>query len=225
MLVQRVSFVRARRALSIGFRREASPRRTPLQDRDQPLNWTGLEDLRPMLETFASRRCHDIIEAEDVVQETLLRAARRRPTLHSPDRLRGWVMRIAANVHRDWLRREGRYIRTESQEEWLHTLEDRDPALGDRSFAADCVAEGDHELGEAMRYLPEALTHLRPEDREVLERFYVGRESCKEIAARCSITRSLAKVRVFRARQKLGKLLRRRMTLGAFFPRTEALAS
>lgn len=182
------------------------------QDTQEP-TWSGLEELRPLVTSFARRRCHDQAEAEDVVQEALLRAACYRPSLEEPERLRAWVLRIAANVHRDWRRREVRYIHAENQEEWMHTLEGRE---GD---GAQCVNER-YRLGEfsvdedeVLGQLPAALRELRSEDREALEFFYRGRESCLDLAQRLSISRSLAKVRVFRARKRLGKLLRKRLSL------------
>ena len=153
--------------------------------------------------------------------------ARRRPTLDSPERLRAWVMRIAANVHRDWLRREGRYVRTESQDEWLHTIEDREPDSSRPGFVSDVrpVGDGEVELEQAALVLDEAFAHLRSEDREVLDSYYRRDESCRQLAERYSISKSLAKVRVFRARQRLGKLLRRRLSVGACVPTTEVMAS
>jgi DNA-directed RNA polymerase specialized sigma24 family protein len=80
----------------------------------EPLRWSGLEELRPSLQRLLARRCRDAAELDDVVQETLLRAARYRAKLSERERLRGWAMRIAINVLRDRVRRRERWSGTES---------------------------------------------------------------------------------------------------------------
>jgi DNA-directed RNA polymerase specialized sigma24 family protein len=48
---------------------------------------------------------HDPAEAEDLTQETFLRAYRRGHTLRDPNAVRGWLYRVATNVSVDYLRR------------------------------------------------------------------------------------------------------------------------
>ncbi len=186
-----------------------------MQQNERTLSWTGLEELRPSLLSYAKRRCRNEAEAEDVIQETMLRAARYRPALTNPERLKAWVLRIAANVHRDSMRRESRYIRTENQEEWLHSIECTDAGSGTSGVVAEHGTLGslNVEMHEALHHLPAAIGELRECDREVLDCFYRGRESCLDLARRFEISRSLAKVRVFRARKRLSKVLRKRLSL------------
>jgi RNA polymerase sigma factor (sigma-70 family) len=44
--------------------------------------------------------------ADDLVQETILKAIVRMRTLQDEDALRPWLYRIMTNCHRDWLRRQ-----------------------------------------------------------------------------------------------------------------------
>src|SRR5262249_2916342 len=67
----------------------------PLPNRSSPVvfvvhapRWYGLEELRPLLRNFLRRHCRDGFELEDVVQETLLRAARYRGSLSDSRNLR-----------------------------------------------------------------------------------------------------------------------------------------
>ena len=186
-----------------------------MHQNEQPLSWTGLEELRPALSAYAKRRCRDESEAEDIIQETLLRAARYRFNLTDPKRLKAWVLRIAANAHRDSMRREGRYVRTDDHEEWLHSIECEDAGQGTSGVVAEHVRLGelDVEMHEVLYHLPRALNELNPTDQEVIGCYYEGNESCLELAQHFAISRSLAKVRIFRARKRLTRELRKRLSL------------
>jgi RNA polymerase sigma-70 factor (ECF subfamily) len=56
----------------------------------------------------------DRTEAEDLLQETLLRAMRAYPEMREPQRAKGWLFAIATNVWRDQLRARGRRVQTAS---------------------------------------------------------------------------------------------------------------
>jgi RNA polymerase sigma-70 factor (TIGR02960 family) len=67
-------------------------------------------------------------EAEDLVQETLLRAWRRRETLESEEWLRAWLYKIATNACLDHIKAKGRRLATlESFKDlpWLQPYPDR----------------------------------------------------------------------------------------------------
>jgi RNA polymerase sigma-70 factor (ECF subfamily) len=61
---------------------------------------------------FSVRLTNHPSDAEDLVQETLLRAMRRYDDLHDPSRAKGWLFAIATNAWRDRLRARGREVRT-----------------------------------------------------------------------------------------------------------------
>jgi RNA polymerase sigma-70 factor (ECF subfamily) len=64
-----------------------------------------LEEWAPRVYRFALRLCEDAHAAEDLTQETLLRAWRHRKRLRDPRAGGVWLFRIAANLWRDQLRR------------------------------------------------------------------------------------------------------------------------
>jgi len=61
---------------------------------------------------YCVRLAGDPHDAEDLVQETLLRAIRRRSTLRDPARTRAWLFAIATNCWKDLGRARGRTPRT-----------------------------------------------------------------------------------------------------------------
>src|SRR5712692_4928022 len=65
-----------------------------------------LEEYVPRVYRFALRLTNDPHAAEDLTQETLLRAWRRRGLLRDPRAARVWLFRITANLWRDQLRRD-----------------------------------------------------------------------------------------------------------------------
>ncbi len=188
-----------------------------LQFDPRTLHWGGLEEIRADLRRFLAPRCRDESEIDDVVQETLLRAALYRDRLEEPAKLRPWAQRIASNVLCDRVRRERRLDRVSGGEAVLETLPARD-ADGhlDCGGAVELRCEGwVLDKGTALELLAGELRELRPEDRELLSAFYGGGRSCREAGLACDVPRSRVKVRLFRARRRLLKALRRRLAMVA----------
>lgn len=179
---------------------------------ERSMRWRGLEDLQPELRVFLKRRCRDASEVDDVVQETLLRAARYRGSLSHPHRLRGWAMRIAINVLRDRVRREARIARHETTDEALEFAAGREPIPGEFEEALQLhVGEAVVERRAALAHLSTVLQDLRHDDRAVLRSYYHGAQSCAVTAHECGIPSSLVKVRLYRARQRLLRAIRQRL--------------
>jgi hypothetical protein len=150
--------------------------------------WRGLEELRPALRTYLKRRCRDLFELEDVVQETLLRAARYRTSLDDSRRLRGWTLRIAINVMRDRLRREARRSRLELGDERLEEIESREPVPGEEAEEA-YILLGSHAIGppRGARALVPGGRGAAPAGSRVLRSYYAGAQSCSATAHECGI--------------------------------------
>lgn len=186
--------------------------------------WRGLAELEPLVRSWMSRRCRDANELDDVVQETLLRAARFRAQGHAPRRLEPWVLRIASNALHDRVRRDGRLRcqgEPEAELERLAAPGSVHECVGD--FGDERWNLGGHRVtrDSALGALALALRELRSEERALLESFYSGPRRCAEAARACGQAESLAKLRLFRARRRLGRALGRRLALVAE-PRTAA---
>ena len=175
--------------------------------------WSGLEEQEPVVRSFLSRRCRDASEIDDVVQETFLRAARYRGSLGDPARLRGWLLRIAGNVVRDRVRRECRLGRTELVEGGLEHLAARERPPGHaEEVPLMQVGRLSIDRDDALRHMSRALGDLREEDRRILGSFYRGSGTCRTAGVECGIAPALVKVRLFRARGRLARAMRRSLS-------------
>lgn len=192
-----------------------------METADRVQDWNGLEELREPLRGLLAAHCRDENEIDDVIQETYVRAVRYRPRASGVQSLRSWTMRIALNVLADSRRRSQR-LRTE--EEVLDQLASSACDPGERlREPLLCAGRWGCGLESALAHLAAALESLRPEDRRLLDSYYRGGESCRRTARDCAIPLHLVKIRLFRARQRLGRVLRRRFAL-AETPRLEEVA-
>lgn len=175
-------------------------------------SWAGLVELRPALRRFVSRRCRDEGEAEDIVQEALIRAWRYRASLIDATRLRPWLMRIALNVFRDHVRREKRLPRVDVEPELFDRLEGREDVPGEPRVEPQVELEG-AIVGQprVLDHLCDAREALRDPDRDLLDSYYDAGRSCSETAQVCEIPAHLVKVRLYRARHRLRRVVRSRL--------------
>jgi RNA polymerase sigma-70 factor (ECF subfamily) len=101
-----------------------------------------LEQYVPRVYRFALRLCGDPHAAEDLTQETLLRAWRERGRLRDRTAASVWLFRIAVNVWRDALRRgKSRVARTELLPESCSEAVDRsDQTVADQDDVRRALA-------------------------------------------------------------------------------------
>jgi RNA polymerase sigma-70 factor (ECF subfamily) len=175
-------------------------------------SWAGLADLRPALRRFVSRRCRDEGEVEDIVQEALIRAWRYRASLVDAECLRPWLMRIALNVFRDHVRRERRLPRVGVEPELFDRIEGREAIPGEARVECQVELEGAIvERPRVLDHLCDARGTLRDPDRHLLHAYYDAGRSCAETAQVCEIPAHLVKVRLYRARHRLRRVVRSRL--------------
>jgi len=179
---------------------------TVVEGRPERAAWDGLEEMRDGLRNFLNRQCSDDNDIEDVIQETFLRAARYRRGHHVKS-LRPWAMRIALNVLADAKRRG---VRTQAEPKSSDTIDP--PARHEATPADSSYRVGEVWLdGESARELVlRTLGRLREKDRAVLDSYYGGELRTRVVSEECGIPQRLVKVRLYRARQRLLFLLRRR---------------
>jgi RNA polymerase sigma-70 factor (ECF subfamily) len=158
-------------------------------DRTAELRVTRLfESMRPDLMRFALWLTRDRAIAEDVVQESLLRAWRSRDALKDPSCARAWLLTIVRREHARLYERK----RLE-----LVSLNDATEREGSALLRQD-----DSEI-HALR---SAILQLPIEYREPLIMQVLGGFSIEEIARELSLSVSAVLTRLFRARNKLRAL-------------------
>lgn len=152
------------------------------------------------LMAFSLRTCRNPANAEDVFQDTLLKAYQALGDLREPKALRTWLYRVAANNCR-MLRRKDKAPRTISLEDFKPPgWEDGEIIeVADWSDLPDAAAAR-AELKEAFE---EGLAELPAEYRMVLLMRDVEGLSTRETAEALEIGESAVKMRLHRARMAL----------------------
>ena len=148
----------------------------------------------PALLNQAYRRLRDRPEAEDAVQETLIRAYRHLDSFGGDFRLGPWMARILSNVCADQCHRRANEVHLAERLTLLRHPDASDPADGLRDDAA--YGEVRDALGALPRNYREAFVL-----RELEERPY------SEVAAITGVTEQNARARVHRARAALRRHL------------------
>jgi RNA polymerase sigma-70 factor, ECF subfamily len=145
------------------------------------------------LRAYVVRTLGSVAHADDILQETYLRALRRPLETGDVRQWRAYLFRIAGNLLTDHWRRHDR--ETNAGEVPDAPAQDRDAALR-------------LDMGRMFR-------RLRPRERQLLWLAYVEKASHDEIAAALGLRVPSVKVLLFRARSKLARLLRRTGHYGA----------
>lgn len=147
-----------------------------------------LESLRPDLLRFAFWLARDRSVAEDVVQETLIRAWKSRTELKDPAATRPWLLTIVRREHARLYERKR-----------LPTVDVDEPGIqADPALASD----GDEGLDDLRR----AIMKLPDEYREPLVMQVLGGLSTTEIGKELGLSQPAVLTRLFRARNKLREI-------------------
>ncbi len=134
---------------------------------DEPAFSALAERHRRELHVHCYRMLGSFEDAEDTVQETFLRAWRRRETFEGRSTFRAWLYRIATNACLDLLAKRRPQAATGGEVRWLQPYPDRllDELPADDADAPETVAVAQETI--ELAYLV-AVQHLAPRPRAVL---------------------------------------------------------
>jgi RNA polymerase sigma-70 factor (ECF subfamily) len=151
---------------------------------------TSLAEALPSLRAFARSLARDVTLADDLAQETLLKAWAARDSYTEGTNLRAWLFTILRNAYYSSLRKKRREV------------EDAEGA-----FSARLAVAPAQDRNLAMRDFAWALAKLPPEQREALVLVGAAGLSYEEAATVCDCAVGTIKSRINRARARLLVLL------------------
>jgi RNA polymerase sigma-70 factor (ECF subfamily) len=163
----------------------------------------------PRLRKRAVRMCRSEADADDVVQEALLRALRGRHQLRSPERAGGWLLTIVSSTVIDRARRRrSRPQEVELAVEPAAAPDDADDPPPWHALSIDDVVA-------AVAALPDDV-------RDTYRMFALERRDYASIAATLGIPRATVGTRIHRARRHLRATLAAQMAQAAAAQATRA---
>lgn len=143
-------------------------------------------------------------QIEEVTHDVFIRSYQSLPTFKNASDFKHWLSSIAVRTCYDFWRkqyRERELTLSSLSEKQQHKLEATMSMQAHQAFSTE------DELQEMKELLDWALNQLSPEDRMVIELVYLEGFSGKEAAKLLGWSVANVKVRSFRARKKLEKLL------------------
>ena len=154
-------------------------------------NWRDeVVGLIPALRAFAWSLSHNGSDADDLVQDTLIKAWTNRDKFEPGTNLRAWLFTILRNTYYTSVLRRRREVRDETGE-----------------YAGTLTTPPTQEWTVAMRALQAALQQLPAEHREALILVGAAGLSYEEAAQICGCALGTIKSRVNRARARLLKIM------------------
>ena len=150
------------------------------------------------IHAFVWRRVRDYHVAEEITQDTFLRAYEKLGTLRDPNRFSGWLYMIATRRFLTWL---------EEKSVPMQSLEAMSSAEVEALFYTRYMVEQTEKLAtekqrEIVQYL---LQKLPAHERTVVVLHYLREMTCEEIGDFLDISPSTIKSRLHRARKRLKK--------------------
>ncbi len=161
-----------------------------------------IEKYSPRLFATARRYARRESEVEDIVQEVWLKAFQKLSSFRGDAPFEHWLMRLAVHTCYDFLRshqrnREAAFSElAEPEGDWLERFVSEPADTGENAAAARQLVE-------------QILEQLSPAGRLIITLLEIEERSVKEISSLTGWSVPLVKVRAFRARAEMRKLLAR----------------
>lgn len=157
-----------------------------------------VEKYEKSIHTLVEQHIGDFHYAEDITQDTFLRAYRKLSTLKNPSRFSNWLYTIAKNCCRNWWRKQER-------ENYLQSLEvtpmaEMDKSPYDRYVSEQHAAAATEHRRETVKTL---LGKLSEGQRLVMTLHYLDEMTTTEIGKFLGISVESVKTRLHRARKRL----------------------
>jgi RNA polymerase sigma-70 factor (ECF subfamily) len=156
-----------------------------------------------LVHIVAYRQCGSEAETEDIAQETFVRAYQHLKELDKPDRFKSWLLRIAANIALDHVRRR-KHVAV-SLEEKLAGPDD----VVENAQAHVATGEENMNQKELRRQIVEAIYSLPHEYQVPAAMRYLEEAPYSEISRRLGLREDTLRKRIHRANLMLRRKLKR----------------
>ena len=159
---------------------------------------TLVEKYQKSVHALAWRKTGDFHDAEEITQDTFLRAYQKLSTLRDPSKFLGWLCVIANRLCLKWLRKQ-------KSEKHLQSLEATPmEEMAETAYAHYVSEQREIEATEHRFEIVKKLLAKLPEgERTVMTLHYLGEMTIKEMSRFLGVSVETIKVRLYRARKRL----------------------
>lgn len=167
-------------------------------DGDEKAFTAIVEKYQKGIHTLAWQKTGDFHIAQEITQDTFLKAYQQLSTLKNRKLFCGWLYVIATNLCNDWLRKKRLPIQS------LETVDTKE--VDQVSYANYIEEQTEEDANESRRELIGNLLKKLPEsERTVMSLHYLGEMSCESIGEFLGVSQNTIKSRLSRARNRLKK--------------------
>ena len=157
-----------------------------------------VEKHQKSVHALAWRKIGDFHYAEEITQDTFLRAYQKLSTLGNPSQFLGWLYVIANRLCLNWLRKQ-------KPAKQLQSLEDTPmEEIAESAYASYVLEERETEATEHRFEIVKKLLEKLPEgERTVMTLYYLGEMTTKDIGKFLGVSAETIWTRLHRARKRL----------------------
>lgn len=168
------------------------------------------DGLRQYIARRISPELQGLVRADDVLHQTFIRVAQAIHTFEMRNRssFRSWTRTIAANLVRDAEKRRRRERRAAPPPNRKSPGDPSSWAAAVDKIAGDSTSPSRRvQRRESIRRMQAALAALPPDQREVLERYYLQGQSLDQVAEAMQRTRDAIRGVCYRGRKKMRAIM------------------
>ncbi|MFD2585314.1 RNA polymerase sigma factor [Croceitalea marina] len=159
-----------------------------------------VDNYKNLVFTVALRMLKNTEEAEEVTQDTFVKVFKSIKSFKGDSKFSTWIYRIAYNSCLDRLKKIKKVQQIKSFDE-ISGVE-----ISDLSTVLDAI-----EREEKSKVLKQCIGLLSPSDSALLTLFYFEEKNLNELSKILNLTENNVKVKLFRARARLAKILKERL--------------
>lgn len=157
-----------------------------------------VNNYKDLIFTLCLRITKDHYIAEEAAQDTFMKAYKSLAKFNGESKFSSWLYRIAYNTSLDKIKTQKRRISTETLEEY------HEDYSSEHSNSVDIL-----EQEELKTLMQASLKKINEDDAFILTLYYYEELSMREIAEIISATENSVKVKIFRSRKKLLRIVKK----------------